>query len=269
MPFTTVKNISIYYEILGEGPRLMFISGTGGDLRLKPSVFNSLLAKHFEILAFDQRGLGQTDKPDTSYTMFDYAADAASLLEELGWKSCFVMGVSFGGMVAQEFALRYPQRVEKMVLACTSSGGEGGSSFPLHELLLGTSLRERAVRMIELLDTRYDKAWQTTHPRQFKVMIDQRVKRYRFAESEPGRAVGARRQLEARMHHDTYERLPNLQMPVFICGGKYDGISPPENLRALCGRIPNAQLEFFDGGHGFLLQDPKAYQNIIDFFVQE
>jgi 3-oxoadipate enol-lactonase len=259
----------MYYEVRGEGPHLMFISGTGGDLRRKPNVFNHLIAEHFEIVAFDQRGLGQTDKPDVSYVMNDYAADVDALLEVLKWNSCLVMGVSFGGMVAQEFALRYPQRVEKMVLACTSSGGEGGSSFPLHELLLGTSLRERAVRMIELLDTRYDKAWQTAHPRQFKVMIDQRVKRYRLAESEPGRAVGARRQLEARMHHDTYERLPNLQMPVFICGGKHDGISPPENLRALCGQIPNAQLEFFDGGHGFLLQDPKAYQHIIDFFIQE
>ena len=268
MPFTTVQDIQMYYEVRGEGPRLMFISGTGGDLRLKPSVFNGPLSERFEILAFDQRGLGQTDKPDVPYTMGDYAADTDALLEVLGWKSCMVMGVSFGGMVAQEFALRYPQRVEKLVLACTSSGGAGGASYPLHKLS-GVPLRERAIRMIELLDTRYDKAWQAAHPRQFKVMVDQRVSRYRFDEDEPGRAIGARRQLEARMNHNTYDRLPHLQMSIFICGGTYDGISPPKNLRALCWQIPKAQLEFFDGGHGFLLKDPRAYQHVIDFLVQK
>lgn len=268
MPFISVRDIQMYYEVRGEGPRLMFISGTGGDLRRRPNVFNHSLAEHFEILTFDQRGLGQTDKPDTPYTMFDYAADAAALLEELTWESCLVMGVSFGGMVAQEFALRYPNRVEKLVLACTSSGGTGGASYPLHELLLGTPLRERAVKMIELLDTRYDKAWQTHHPRQFKVMIDQSVSRWKLIEDEPVRVMGLRRQLEARMYHDTYDRLPNLQMPVFICGGKYDAISPPENLRALQGQIPNSQLEFFEGGHGFLLQDQRAYESIINFLLK-
>ena len=268
MPFISVRDIQMYYEVRGEGPRLMFISGTGGDLRRKPNVFNHSLAEHFEILAFDQRGLGQTDKPDAPYTMFDYAADAAALLVKLSWESCLVMGVSFGGMVAQEFALRYPKRVEKLVLACTSIGGTGGASYPLHELLLGTPLKERAVKMIELLDTRYDKTWQTHHPRQFKVMIDQSVSRWKLIEDEPVRVMGLRRQLEARMHHDTYDRLPKLQMPVFICGGKYDAISPPENLRALQGQIPNSQLEFFEGGHGFLLQDQRAYKSIITFMLK-
>jgi 3-oxoadipate enol-lactonase len=257
----------MYYEVRGEGPRLMFISGTGGDLRRRPNVFNHSIADYFEILAFDQRGLGQTDKPDSPYTMFDYAADAAALLEALSWKSCLVMGVSFGGMVAQEFALRYPKLVEKLVLACTSSGGSGGASFPLHELLLGTPLRKRAVKMIELLDTRYDKAWQTDHPRQFKVMIDQSVSRWKLIEDDSLRVMGLQRQLEARRDHDTYDRLPSLQMLVFICGGKYDAISPPENLQALQDQIPNSQLEFFEGGHGFLLQDKRAYQSIINFLL--
>ena len=269
MPFISVRDIQMYYEVRGEGPHVMFVSGTGGDLRRKPNVFNHSIAEHFEILAFDQRGLGQTDKPDAPYTMFDYAADAVALLEALSWKSCQVMGVSFGGMVAQEFALRYPKRVEKLVLACTSSGGAGGASYPLHELLLGTPLRERAVKMIELLDTRYDKAWQTNHPRQFKVMINQRVSRWKLIEDEPVRVMGLRRQLEARKEHNTYDRLPTLRMPVFICGGKYDAISPPENLRALEDQIPNSQLEFFEGGHGFLLQDQRAYQSIINFLLEE
>lgn len=105
MPFVAVCDIQKCYDIRGSGPRLLFISGTGGDLRCKPSIFDSPLAALFEILAYDQRGLGQTDRPDIPYTMADYAMDANGLLDAVGWDCCFVMGISFGGMVAQEFAL--------------------------------------------------------------------------------------------------------------------------------------------------------------------
>ena len=123
MPFIAVRDINVYYEIAGAGPRLLYISGTGNDLRRKPNVFDSPLVEHFTVLSYDQRGLGQTDRPETPYTMADYAEDANALLGAVGWDRCVVMGVSFGGMVAQEFAMRYPKRIEKLVLACTSSGG--------------------------------------------------------------------------------------------------------------------------------------------------
>jgi len=81
MPFITVRDIQMYYEISGTGPRLLYFNGTGGDLRRKPGIFDFPLADHFEILAHDQRGLGQTERPDIPYTMVDYAMDAESLLE--------------------------------------------------------------------------------------------------------------------------------------------------------------------------------------------
>ena len=134
MPVVQANGIQIHYEIGGEGRPVLFISGTGGDLRNRPGVFDGPLAAAFEVLAYDQRGLGQTEAPDTDYVMADYADDAAGLLEVLGWDRVPVMGVSFGGMVAQELAIRHPDRVSALVLACTSSGGEGGASYPLHEL---------------------------------------------------------------------------------------------------------------------------------------
>src|SRR5258706_4604874 len=130
MPLIPVRDIRMYYEVHGSGPRLLYISGTGGDLRRRPRIFDSALAPQFEILAYDQRGMGQTDRPDIPYTMADYATDASALLDALGWQQCLVLGISFGGMVAQEFALRYPHRVERLVLGCTSSGGAGGYSYP-------------------------------------------------------------------------------------------------------------------------------------------
>lgn len=268
MPFVTVRDIRIYYEIRGSGPRLLYIGGTGGDLRHLPTIFDSPLANHFEILAYDQRGLGQTDRPDIPYTMADYAMDAEGLLTAMGWDRCSVMGVSFGGMVAQEFAIRSPARVERLVLACTSSGGAGGASFPLHELG-DLPPRERALGTVLLSDTRRDAAWQAAHPQKLEGLVDQVEATLMVGADEPGRKAGARRQIEARAGHDTHDRLPTLRMPVFICGGRYDGIALAANLETIHRQLPQSSLELFEGGHLFLLQDPKAFESIIAFLQGE
>ena len=161
MPRATLRGVDFYYEISyahseedGDRPRLLFINGTGGDLRQKPRLIDGPLTKDCQILAHDQRGLGQSGKPDTTYTMADYADDAAALLDHVDWDSAHVLGVSFGGMVAQELALRHPGRIDRLVLACTSSGGEGNASYPLHELAeLGPD--EYMTRVIQIGDTRW------------------------------------------------------------------------------------------------------------------
>ena len=268
MPFASVRDIQMYYEIRGEGPRLLSISGTGGDLRQSPNIFETPLAQEYEILAYDQRGLGQTSRPDIPYTMADYAEDANALVDVIGWDHCSIMGVSFGGMVAQELALRYPDRVERIVLACTSSGGAGGASYPLHELSQ-LPLEDRARRMVILSDTRLNASWRSANPTQFQELVNQWVAKFRVGSDEPDWETGARRQLEARVGHDTYDRLPDLRLPVYICGGRYDGIAIPANLEALHKQISGALLEFFEGGHLFLMQDPKAFKQITAFLRGE
>ncbi|MEZ4869941.1 MAG: alpha/beta hydrolase [Caldilineaceae bacterium] len=264
MPFTNVRDIQLYYEVQGSGPKLLYINGTGADLRRQPNVFASPLADHFTLLSYDQRGLGQSDKPATPYTMADYAEDANALLDATGWERCLVMGVSFGGMVAQEFAVRYPQRVERLVLACTSSGGAGGASYPLHELL-HLSVRAKAKHMLAIGDTRQDAAWQAANPQQVAELLDLAETMAAVGADEPGRELGARLQILARQDHDTYDRLPTLKMPVLIAGGRYDGIAAVANQEALQAQIPHAQLELFTGGHGFLQQDLAAYTRIAAF----
>lgn len=264
MPFVTLRDLQMYYEIRGTGPRLLIMSGTGGDLRCSPSIFEMPIARHFEILAYDQRGLGQTSRPDIPYVMADYADDANALLDAVRWKRCLVMGISFGGMVAQEFALRYPHRVERLVLACTSSGGAGGASYPLHEVA-DLPVEDYVRRVLQLSDTRWDAIWQAANPAQFQTLIDQILKGLQVGADEPGRHIGFRRQLEARAHHNTYERLPTLRMPVYLCGGQYDGIATPANLEAIQKQIPGARLELFEGGHLFFIQDPRAIDRIVAF----
>jgi len=179
----------------------------------------------------------------------------------LAWPSCAVVGVSFGGMVAQELVLRHPALVDRLVLACTSAGGAGGSSYPLHELE-ELEEPERVGLMLGLLDTRQDAAWQAAHRQE---AASQRSALTRPAVRDEAMAAGSRRQLEARRHHDTWDQLGGIRVPVMVCGGLYDGVAPPENLERLASRIPGAELSFYEGGHLFLLQDPTAWSAITKF----
>ena len=266
MPFARVRDLHTYYELAGAGPRVLFINGSGGDLRRQPSVFASPLAAAFTLLAHDQRGLGQTTVPDPPYTMSDYADDAAALLDAIGWDRCHVVGTSFGGMVAQEFALRHPGRVDRLVLNCTSSGGDGGSSYPLHEFI-GLSLEARFDATMPISDVRRDDDWQATHPEEVDTLRAQFLTAQAIGAGEPRRAIGAAAQLQARIDHNVYDRLPRLTMPVLVCGGRSDGIAPPANLQAIAAQIPQAELALFNGGHLFFIQDRTAYPRMIDFLL--
>lgn len=264
MPHAPINGLDLYFERAGSGPRLLFVSGTGGDLRVQPNVFASPLAKRFDLLAYDQRGLGRTSKPEGPYSMAQYADDAAALMDHVGWDEALVIGVSFGGMVAQELVLRHPAKVKRLVLACTSPGGEGGASFPFHEIehLKGEA---RARHLMPISDTRRDAAWQAANAEDYERFV-QLAAADPYA-GEPGRAEGAHWQLEARSHHDTWERLPQIACPVLIAAGRYDGIALPATQEKMAARIPGAELRWFEGGHLFMLQDRAAYPAIAAFLA--
>ena len=265
MPFAALNDIELYYELAGTGPRLLFISGTGGDLRRRPGIQDSPLPKLFTLLAYDQRGLGRSGKPDRPYSMAEYADDAAALMDALGWDSARVIGVSFGGMVAQELALRHPARVERLALACTSPGGAGGASYPLHELA-GLDPEARARRMMGINDVRCDADWVAADPARAQSALDMMLAMAKPIDGDdPAALIGARRQIEARAGHDTYDRLPQLAMPVAIFAGRYDGMARPEAQEAMQRQIPGASLRFFEGGHPFMLQDPAAFPAMVEF----
>jgi 3-oxoadipate enol-lactonase len=200
--------------------------------------------------------------------MADYADDAAGLIEFIGWQSCHVIGISFGGMVAQELALRHPGKVDRMVLGCTASGGEGRASFPLLELQ--KLAPEEQVRLaIRRTDTRRDDAWAAANPGQYaKLLNDQLAAMARYAD-EPGRSDGAHQQLLARAAYNTWDRLPQLDLPVLVCGGKYDGQAEPRVLENLAGRISGAELAFFESGHMFANQDPAAHGRMTQFLLAD
>jgi 3-oxoadipate enol-lactonase len=262
MPFIPVGDLSFYYEREGSGERLLFISGTGSDLRVRPGIMDGPLPKQFDVLAYDQRGLGQTSKPDQPYSMADYADDAAALMTAIGWDSAHVVGLSFGGMVAQELAILHPGRIRRLVLGCTSPGGAGGASYPFHEIghLTGDA---RARHLIPISDTRRDDGWAKANPEQYAQFVSMGAADP-YA-GEPGHAMGAQRQLEARAAHDAWDRLPQITCPTLIAAGRYDGVAKPETQERMAARIPGARLQFFDGGHMFIIQDRAAFPAMVDF----
>lgn len=258
--FVEANGLKLYLERRGQGDSVVYISGTGGDLRNKPNQFDGPLARHFNLVCYDQRGLGQSAKPAGDYTMVDYANDAAAVLDLVGEEKVRVIGVSYGGMVAQELALRYPDKIRALMLVCTSSGGQGQPSFPLHQLeVLETA--DRIKQYLQVSDTRRTDDWIATNPDAWQRLVD-----LSLASRRPDRdAVGAMQQLNARKLHDTFDRLGQLDMPVFLLGGLYDGIAPPENMRGLHAALPDSELRFYEGGHLFFIEDRRAYPDMIEW----
>lgn len=264
MPKAPVRDIDVYFARAGAGAPLLAISGSRSDLRRKPSLLESPLSEAFEVVAYDQRGLGRTSKPDQPYSMADYADDAAGVMDAVGWARARVLGVSFGGMVALELALRHPDRVAKLALCCTSPGGDGGSSYPLHTLQRFPA-DEWAKRMASISDIRCDEVWVAANPGR----MEELVKTWRddpFVD-EPGHQTGISRLLQARASHDTWERLDGIRCPVLVCGGRYDGIALPSSQESMASRIPGAVFRMFEGGHRFLWQDDSAFSEIVRFFA--
>jgi len=263
VPTAHLNGIDIYYERRGEGPRLLFLNGSGSDL-VAAAPFVDAYAEHFDLAAHDQRGLGRTAIPPGPYTMADYAGDAMGLVGHLGWARCRVVGVSFGGMVAQELAVTWPDRVERLALVCTSPGGAGGASYPLHELTAG-SPEERGSHMLQLTDTRYCPEWLASHPEDRLIVegLAARGRRERTAEQQRGE----REQLLARSHHDVTDRLNRITAPTLVASGRYDGIAPLANGEAIADRIPGAELRAYEGGHLFTIQDARAQPDIIAFLL--
>lgn len=266
MPTARIDGLDFQYERFGKGAPLLFISGTGGDLRVRPGVLDSPLAGHFEVIAYDQRGLGRTAKPDGPYRMADYARDALGLLDALDLAKVRVVGVSFGGMVAQELALLAAERIERLVLCCTSAGGAGGASYPLHELTR-LPVEERFATQLLLSDSRHDAAWRAANATLVERLRQQAADAAAIGGDDPRKLEGAALQLAARAEHDTFERLSRIQLPTLLCAGRYDGIAPLPNMESMARVMPNAELRVYEGGHPFMIQDRRAYADIIGWLL--
>jgi 3-oxoadipate enol-lactonase len=248
-----IDDNTLYYERSGEGEPLLLIMGMSGTHLTWGEPFLAALRRDFEVVIYDHRGMGRSSRIEADFSITDLADDAAALLDVLEWPSAHVVGISMGGMVAQELTLRHPDRVRTLTLGCTYAGGEGSA---LTAPDVGTRLfqamssgdRERALRV----------GWEVNVSRRFGADDDQYAEFRRRALEVPANLPTIMRQLQAIQVHDTSARLEGIQAPTLVVHGTDDEMLPVANAEAIARRIPGARLEVLDGiGHLFFWEEPE------------
>ncbi len=253
VPFGNSNN-TLHVERSGSGRTVLFINGSGTTLDGSRLLLKNF-TENFDLIAFDHRGMGKSDMLPGPWTMADYAADVRGILDFFDVKQCAVLGVSFGGMVALEVAVTFPELVQRLCLWCTSAGGAAGSSYPLELLDLLSGDEEVDYRRL-VLDRRFTKGHLEASP------IDQLIAAHMLAGAAERRAKGDdlayQEQMQARRHHDVADRLSNIIAPTLLQMGRFDGIAPLANGEAIAARVRTSELRSYDGGHGFFAQDSRA-----------
>ena len=252
MPFLQVGDIRMHYHLRGKGPPLVLIMGLSGDLVWWESLA-TLLEDRFRLLLFDNRGSGLTDKPDGKYSIELFASDTVGLLNGLGISRAHVFGVSMGGMIAQELALRHPGRVERLALGCTHGGGQGFLMPSAEAVQKMTSTRGKSLEEVgrQVISILFSPAFQARDPDCVEAMVRRYV-------SNPPERKAFTNQFWAALGHNCYARLQEIQKPTLILTGDEDVLIPPENSRILQERIPGSRLVVLKGaGHAFFIEAPE------------
>ena len=253
MPQAAVDGISLFYERHGAGEPMLLIQGMSGTHLAWGEAFLAGLGGDLEIVAYNHRGVGDSTPQTDPFTIAQLADDAAGLLDALGWDDAHVLGISMGGMVAQELALRHPGRIRTLTLGCTYPGGAGAqlADPALIQELAGALLsgdRERALR------TGFAANLSVTH-----VADEANWEPFRaMASAVPVAVPVIMLQMQALMGHDASARLGSIEAPTLVVHGTEDRMLPVVNGELIARGIPHARLELLEGvGHMFWWEQPE------------
>jgi pimeloyl-ACP methyl ester carboxylesterase len=252
------------YVISGppEGLPLVFINGLGGvqaafQLQVRE------LKQTRPVLVYDHRGSGGSEVVDRPASMADYAQDLVRLLDHLDLHSCDIVGLSFGGRVAQALALGWPDRVRRLVLCGTSAGGalHTPGDAQAHVLLRAVATADAATWAQTIAPVLFGRAYRERHPERITALARWRA-RHR---PDP---VGIARQWEAWDGFDLAEHIGQIVQPTLIIHGTEDGLSPVENAAQLAAHIPSAQLRLLEGvGHSPNVEAPERFNRLLAEFL--
>jgi pimeloyl-ACP methyl ester carboxylesterase len=286
-----VNNINVYYEIHGEGEPLLLIEGLGYSSWMW---FKQIpdFSKEYKVIVFDNRGVGNTDKPESEYTIEMMADDAAGLLKALRLDSAHVLGVSMGGFIAQEMALKYPSIVKSLVLASTSSrgkdsvyggpnpfwdtfvelwgliplmlefSGKGSNTAPVINSLDSLGLTpEKRIR--QGLSLAFTPQYFNTHTKEVDCIVSWRLKNL-----QPPYAW--KRQFMAGVRFDATDRVHRINVPTLVVTGSDDRVVIPEGSKRLAERIPNSRFITIEGtGHLLFIEKAEEFNRIVLDFLWE
>jgi pimeloyl-ACP methyl ester carboxylesterase len=271
--YADLKGVKICYEIYGEGYPLFLVHGFGAKKETWLAQVPDL-SKHFKVIQFDNRGAGKSDRPDGPYTMDVFANDINNLMEYLGIDKANICGWSLGGMIVQNFVLKYPNRVNKVILINTNYGFPDASGPEVY--------KDMRLNDLELKKEDHVKAWWAGIRTGFYIKFRKQM------EAEPSKkwygvwsaedlikesiidlptAKDINMQAEALKTHNTYDRLNNIKNPTLLLTASHDKLTPKSSMEKIHEKIPNSTLVVIDkAGHNSPLEKtPEVNQNIIEF----
>ena len=259
MTIANVGEIEIDYERSGSGPPLLLIMGMSGTALNWGEPFLEALRRDFEVIVYDHHGVGASSRLEGPITIVEMAEDTVGLLDALEIDSAHIVGISMGGMIAQELALAHPARVRTLMLGCTYCGGEG-SSFMSPELSARLAEARRSGDRERALRT----AWEANVS---AAMVDNQDAFGDYLAVSHRRSVALsviEAQTQAIRAHDTSARLSGLTMPTLVIHGTADQILPVQNGRLVASHIPGSRLEIFeDVGHLFFWERPDRSAELV------
>ncbi len=298
MPTAKVNGIHIAYDVTGQGETLVLIMGLGGT-RGSWVFQKRAFSKHFKVITFDSRGMGKSDKPDEPYTMKTLADDTIGLMNHLNIDKAHVLGVSHGGRVAQEVAINYPERVNKLVLASTNIGAEGIDDLApevLHAFgrkersgqsdIIYAGMKQCTICQAELQgEELWEHMWVAHRPQMLEwakkgidfhqiISLGFNKRFYRMfilplalLQLKLGGIDSHIRLIEATVGNSTLDRLHLIKAPTLVILGTEDKFCPPRSIEAMATRIPHAKLVKIEGGSHNILVEMKSRFNkeVLDF----
>jgi 3-oxoadipate enol-lactonase len=259
VPTVSTPNADLHYERAGSGEPLLLIQGMSGTRLSWGEPFLAQLRDNFEVTVFDNRGIGLSGPVDGPFTVVEMASDTAALMDELGFESAHVVGISMGGMIGQELALAQPERLRSLTLGCTYCGGPGSQLMPeenARKLMAGMASgdREQAIRA----------SYEVNLSPGFRA-DESRYETFREMAVAGGAAKATiELQVQAIFGHDTSDRLGEISAPTLIVHGTEDGVLPYPNGKLIASLMPAARFETLDGvGHMFWWEQPRVSAELI------
>ncbi|MGH3359243.1 MAG: alpha/beta fold hydrolase [Nocardioidaceae bacterium] len=258
MPYArAADNVGLYYETHGDGETLVLLAGQANNHHWWDSVLPDFAAT-YRTVVLDYRGTGRSDKPDTdTYGMTVFAADALAVIDDLGADRVHLYGTSMGGRVAQWVAAEHPERVDRLVLGCTSPGGRHGIERSA-EVNRSLTQPDRDAARRALLELMYTPAWLAAHPGPYNTVGDPAMPSYARAGH-----------LRASRRHDGWDLLPRIAAPTLVVHGTEDLLNPAANAALLAGRIRDARVEPVHGArHAYFEEFREVASPLVHDFLR-
>jgi pimeloyl-ACP methyl ester carboxylesterase len=255
MAIAKIKGININYTISGQGDSLVMIMalGTGQKGWMFQTKF---FKKYFKVITFDNRGAGNSDKPEGPYSIRTMAEDTIGLMDYLHIDKAHILGVSLGGMIAQELAINYPQRVNRLILGCTFCKQDNSTQYPEWGEAIESCLKGD-------FDPMFDRLF---NKRLNQIILGSMMKRALKKFEEAG-IRGIAGQYQASAKHNTTDRLALIKSPTLVIGGTADRVMIPNSFKDMSSLIPQSKLAMIgNGSHCIFVEARKKFnQEVLDF----